>query len=231
MIGNLFLIPTPLGIDTEISMLTQKTVKEIRHFIVESEKEARRFLAKCGYDLKNHYPEFYILNEHSKPNDIFSMTRPLMQGLCMGLMSDAGLPAVADPGNVVVAFCHQNNIPIAPLPGQSSIMQALMCSGFNGQAFRFHGYIPVRNPERIQKIRLMEQECLQFGVTQIFIETPYRNKVVLEDLLKVLKKDTKLCMVKGIDTGSISIVSKPAGQWNVPGLTDLKVPAVLLIGN
>lgn len=230
MSGTLYMIPTPLGIHTEIPLKVKQVIVNLKYFIAESEKESRRFLSKCGYDLKNHYPEFYILNEHTRAEEIIHILKPLLEGDDVGLMSDAGLPAVADPGNTIVALCHQKNIRVIPLPGSSSIMFALMCSGFSGQQFRFHGYIPARNPERIQAIKRMEQECLEKNITQIFIETPYRNRAVLEDILKVGKKELRLCIALGIETDEFRVVSKPLADWNLEILKDLKIPAVFILG-
>lgn len=230
MNGSLYLIPTPIGEQSEISPQVKMAVLELRHFIVESEKEARRFLSKCGYDLKNHYPEFYILNEHTRSAEITSLLEPLRNGKNMGLMSDAGLPAVADPGSIVVSECHKSGILVKPLPGPSSLMYALMCSGLNGQQFHFHGYIPARNPERTQKLKRMDQDCRQSGTTQLFIETPYRNKAVLEDILKVVHPETLLCIAMGMDTANCKVLSKPVHSWKQVELGDEKLPAVFMLG-
>lgn len=149
----------------------------------------------------------------------------------LGLLSDAGIPCVADPGNRAVSFAHKNKIKVVPLSGPSSIYLALMASGFNGQNFTFHGYLPVEQPLRIKKIKAIEQLILSTGQTQIFMETPYRNAKLLEQLLTILKPQTKLCVAVNITNEHEQIVTKEVANWNIKDVNVNKKPCIFLIGN
>lgn len=228
---RLYLIPSLLG-DTVVSRVLPDynltIIRSIRHFVVEDERSARRFLVRCGY------PEvgsavLYLLNEHSKMTDI-----PPIFDACgtsdMGLLSEAGLPAVADPGAALVEEAFKRNRQIVPLTGPSSLMLALMASGLNGQQFAFNGYLPVREPERSARIRFFEKRSETENQSQLFIETPYRNNQLAELMLKVCKPETKMCIAVNITLGDEWIITRRIREWKQSPPPDLKKkPAVFII--
>ncbi|MBI3233059.1 MAG: SAM-dependent methyltransferase [Bacteroidetes bacterium] len=228
--GKLYLVPTPIGINSLISDQVKELVCVTRHFIVETEKDARRFLKLCGYDLKNHYPEFYLLNEHNAHQSFEEYMRPIQQGLNMVLMSDAGIPCVADPGYQVVKLCHQKEIEVLPFVGSSSIFLALMSSGFTGQSFTFHGYLPVDKPARVAKLKHLEMDIIKNGATQLFIETPYRNNQLLADLLTNLPAERLLCIAIDLEGEGQRIKTLPIKTWKTTAVVLDKSPAVFILG-
>jgi len=231
--GTLYLIPNFLGQGTkhDIPQNHLKFIYTLKTFIVESEKSARSFLKIIEHPLPQSEFTFYLLNEHSNnKEDLTPYFKNCLKGESLGLLSDAGIPCVADPGNRAVLFAHRNQIVVKPLSGPSSIYMALMASGFNGQHFAFHGYIPVENPERLKKIRSIEQSFLSSGQTQIFMETPYRNEKLLQLLLDTLKPKTKLCVAVNISLDTEIIISKEIGVWKPEDLQVNKQPAIFLIG-
>ena len=183
----LYLLPVTLG-DTPIEMVLPSYNKEIilgiSHFIVEDVRSARRFLKKVDREIDIDTLTFYPLNKHTSPEDISGYLKPLMAGLSMGVISEAGCPAVADPGADVVAIAQRKNLKVVPLVGPSSIILSVMGSGFNGQSFAFHGYLPIEPGERAKKIKTLEQRVYAEHQTQLFIETPYRNNKMVEDILQ-----------------------------------------------
>ncbi len=233
MKGILYLIPSMLGdiapVDISVPPLIKEIVNLIDNYIVESEKSSRRFLIKCGVKKPIDELNFYLLNEHSKAEDCKKYILPLLEGKNMGLISDAGCPAIADPGAEIVALAHNKGIRVVPLTGASSIMLALMASGFNGQKFSFHGYLPVERNERIKKIKELEQESQAKKQTQIFIEAPYRNQKLAEDILQNCKQETLLCIACDITLPTEFIHTKNILQWKkqVPEIN--KRPIVFLI--
>ncbi len=232
--GNFYLIPNFLGSGTKDDIATNqlKKIYEIKEYIVESEKAARAFLKTIEHPLPQSDFEFHLLNEHSKAKeDLTPYFKNCLKGGNLGLLSDAGIPCVADPGNRAVAFAHKNKIKVIPISGPSSIYMALMASGFNGQNFVFHGYLPVEQVERIKKIKAMEQTLLSTGQTQLFMETPYRNKKLLEQLIKTLKPKTKLCVAININNENETIVSKEIAIWDINQENVDKQPAIFLIGD
>lgn len=231
--GNFYLIPNFLGEgnkeDISVNQLNQ--IYSIKEFIVESEKAARSFLKIIEHPVSQSEFVFHLLNEHSKDKeDLTPFFKNCLKGENLGLLSDAGIPCVADPGNRAVSFAHKNKIKVIPLSGPSSIYMALMASGFNGQNFAFHGYLPVEQPLRIKKIKAMEQTLLSTGQTQIFMETPYRNEKLLEVLLKNLRPQTKLCVAVNISNENETIVTAEVVNWKVDTLNTHKEPAIFLIG-
>ena len=191
--GTLYLIPNTLGSGTDKYATQQliSTVSKIEHFIVEEIKSARRLLRQMGVSRPLEELDFRMLNEHTRTSEIDTVIEPLLQGLDMGLISEAGLPCVADPGSNVVAMAHEAGVKVVPLVGPSSILMALMASGFNGQQFTFNGYLPRERTDRIRKIKQLEQ-LAHTGITQIFMDAPYRNNQVLDDLLQTCRMETKL---------------------------------------
>lgn len=232
MKGILYLIPSTLG-ETTIDFSVPHSVKEIAinldDFIVESEKSARRFLIKAGIKKTIDSLNFYVLDEHTKTQDFSNFIQPMLGGKNMGLISDAGCPAIADPGAEIVLLAHYAGIRVIPLVGPSSIILALMGSGLNGQKFCFHGYIPAERLQRIKKIKDLENESGSKNQTQIFIEAPYRNQKLLEDILSNCKGETLLCIACDITNPDEFILTKSVKEWkkHVPEIN--KRPTVFLI--
>jgi 16S rRNA (cytidine1402-2'-O)-methyltransferase len=228
----LYLIPVTLGDSPVQDVVPSRPLEILRgleHFIVEDLRSARRYLRKAGVTADFNSLHFYLLNEHSSERDLEEMLQVLMKGKSMGILSEAGVPAVADPGANLVAMAHSNGIRVVPLAGPSSILMALMASGMNGQSFRFHGYLPVKSPQRLSRIRQMEKAAYEAGETQIFMETPYRNMKLLEDLLNHCREETMLCVAADISLETEFIKTKAIREWRkeVPQLH--KRPAVFLL--
>lgn len=229
----LYLIPVTLG-DTDYSRVlpeyNSEIIRGIRFFIVENIKSARRFLAQVE---NSHVDDavYYELSEHTDVKDIGAYLDPIAKGESVGVISEAGCPAVADPGADIVAIAQKKNIRVVPLVGPSSIIMAVMASGLSGQSFAFNGYLPVKPAERSSKIRQLEQRALKERQTQLFIETPYRNAQMFDSIVSACRKETKLCVAAGITTDHEYIKTKTCAQWKKCGLPDLKkIPAIFLIG-
>ncbi len=230
---SLFLIPVTLG-DTEIDKVlppyNRELILQMRYFIVENIRTARRFLKKTDPSINIDELTFYELNKHTSPESISSFLKPVSEGFSVGIISEAGCPAIADPGADVVAIAQQKDIPVVPLVGPSSILMALMASGFNGQSFAFHGYLPINSEQRISEIKQLEQRIYTENQTQLFIETPYRNGKLIEDLLKICKPSSKLCIAADITCASEYIHTKTVSEWKKSQLPDLsKRPCIFLI--
>ncbi len=231
----LYLIPTPLGENNIEEILPRGNlliINQLRYFVVEQIRTARRFLRKTNPSFPIDDCQFFELNEHTqaqfKTHEIIDL---LQQGHSVGLLSEAGLPCIADPGNIVVAAAQDKQIKIQPLVGPSSLMLALMASGFCGQKFIFHGYLPTNKNELTAKIKQMEANLLKNGTTQIFIETPYRNIQLFDSLLKNCQSETKLCIACHLTLKDEWIVCKRIAQWKQTSPPDInKKPAVFLIG-
>jgi 16S rRNA (cytidine1402-2'-O)-methyltransferase len=230
--GILYLIPTTLGDTAEtadvLPIKVNAVINTIDEYIVENEKSARHYLKKMG--IQKPLPEIVLhpLNQHTPPTDISGYLKNLKAGKNIGVISEAGCPGVADPGAEVVRLAHEQNIKVVPLVGPSSILLALMASGFNGQSFCFHGYLPKERPDRIKKIKELERMA-QKGQTQLFIETPYRNMHLLEDLLANCDSRIRLCIACDVTLPSEFIKTKMIADWkkNVPDLN--KRPAIFLM--
>lgn len=204
-------------------------VKVIKHFIVENIRTARRFLKKLDPAIDISTITFYELNGHTPENEISSYLNPLREGNPVGVMSEAGCPGVADPGALVVRIAQNEDIKVVPLIGPSSILLALMASGLNGQKFAFQGYLPVKDNERAKSIRELESQSRRQDMTQIFIETPYRNEKMLESLLNNLSGDTLLCVASDITSPTVeSIITKPVKKWKSNEFKIPKVPTIFL---
>jgi 16S rRNA (cytidine1402-2'-O)-methyltransferase len=227
--GTLYLFPVTLG-ETEVSFVIPafniELIKTISVFIAEDAKNARRFLKQCGYpDLSK--AEILLLNEHTKGSEIPELINPLFQGKNMGLLSDAGCPGIADPGAEVIKHANQKNIKVVPLVGPSSIVLSIMASGFNGQNFAFNGYLPIEKPARIKRIKELEQLVYKNSQSQFFIETPYRNLSLFEDLITNLHPETLLYLGINLTTISEKIRVKSIAAWKKEAKPDLnKVPVV-----
>ncbi|MDR1096855.1 MAG: SAM-dependent methyltransferase [Tannerella sp.] len=230
---TLYLIPVPLG-DTEHSRVlpayNREVILSLRHFIVEDLRTARRFLKKMEPSTVIDSLTFTELNEHTSPEDVSALLAPMDGGESVGVMSEAGCPAVADPGADVVAIAQRKGYRVVPLVGPSSILMALMASGFNGQRFAFHGYLPVETSKRAERIKAFEARMYAEHETQLFIETPYRNNKLVEDFVRICKPSTRLCIACRITCGDEFIRTLPVGEWakNIPDLK--KKPAIFLIG-
>lgn len=230
--GTLYLIPSPLG-DNEPSEVIPSTVLDIlghfKTFVVEEVRTARRYLSKAG--LKGHIEslEFFELNEHTDRAQVESYLDLFNNGNDVALISEAGLPAVADPGAQLVALCHSRDIRVVPFVGPSSLMLALMASGLNGQSFAFCGYLPAKSDERKNRLRAIEKHSASSRQTQIFIETPYRNDSMLADILSVCQPRTKLCIAANITMPDAYIRTKTVEEWKREKLVIGKRPCVFLI--
>ncbi|MBC7694806.1 MAG: SAM-dependent methyltransferase [Burkholderiales bacterium] len=220
--GTLYLLPVGLGECNLEDVLPKRNldlVKTLIYFIAENAKDARAFLKKCGIpDITK--AEISLINQHVKQTEMESFLQPLINGNDMGLMSDAGCPGIADPGADIIKLAHQKGIKVVPLVGPSSIVLSIMASGFNGQNFAFNGYLPIKSAERCKRIKELEQLCLKYKQAQFFIETPYRNESVFEDLLKTLLPTTKLLIATHITLNDECISVKPVSAWKKISLPD-----------
>lgn len=230
----LYLIPVTLG-ETEIQKVlpsyNHDIIVEIKHFIVENIRSARRFLKKVDKNIDIDELTFYELNRHTDRKFIGEYLEPLKNGKSVGIISEAGCPAIADPGADVVAIAQSRNLKVIPLVGPSSIILSVMASGFNGQSFAFNGYLPVEVPQRIKALKKLENKVLNENQTQLFIETPYRNAKMIETILSSLKPQTKLCIAAGITCDEEFIKTKTVAQWKKEKIPELgKIPCIFVIG-
>ena len=228
----LYLIPVPLS-DVPLSQVLPAAnldvVRGIRHFIVENIRSARRFIRKCDRDIDIDALTFSELNRHTDPKDVASFLAPLEAGEPVGVISEAGCPAIADPGADVVAIAQRRGLPVVPLVGPSSIVMGLMASGFNGQSFAFVGYLPIDAQARVRKLKEMEQRIVRDDQTQIFIETPYRNNSLLADLTRHLPGTLRLCVASDITGSGERIVTRTIGQWASTKADFGKIPTIFLL--
>ncbi len=228
----LYLLPVTLG-DTAIEKVlpsyNREIIAGIKHFIVEDVRSARRFLKKVDAAINIDELTFYPLNKHTSPEDIAGYLSPLVEGLSMGVISEAGCPAVADPGADVVAIAQRRNLKVVPLVGPSSIILSVMGSGFNGQSFAFHGYLPIEPADRTRRLKELEARVYTENQTQLFIETPYRNHKMLEEILRTCRPQTKLCIAANITCEGEFIKTKTVKEWkgHLPDLN--KIPCIFLI--
>ncbi len=230
--GKLYLIPTPLGEGDPARVLPASVLEIIPTlscFVVEELRTARRFLSAAGLKGKIDTLEFHELNEHTDPRQVEPLASLFDNGRNVGLLSEAGLPAVADPGALLVALCHRHNIEVVPLVGPSSLMMALMASGLNGQSFAFVGYIPAKTEERRAALRNLEKRSASARQTQILIETPYRNDSLLSDMLSCLSGNTRVCVAANLTCEDQFICTRTVAQWKAHPVTIGKRPCVFLI--
>ena len=230
--GKLYLIPTPLGEGNPADVLPAPVLEllpTLDRFVVEETRTARRFLSQAG--LKGHIAEleFHELNEHTNPAQVEAFLPLFADGHNVGLLSEAGLPAVADPGALLVALCHRHGIEVVPLVGPSSLMLALMASGLNGQSFAFAGYIPAKTEERRAALRALEKKSASGRQTQILIETPYRNDALFADMLQCLNGNTLLCVAANITCPDQFIRTRKVADWKSNPITIGKRPCVFVI--
>ena len=230
--GKIYLIPNTLGesaLDQVVPSSVKQVIHEIRYFVVENEKNARQLIKL--YELKHPQSDlvFFELDKHKANSGLQDFLNYVLIGNDIGVISDAGCPGVADPGAEFVSFAHQKNIDIIPLVGPSSIILALMASGFNGQSFAFNGYLPIDKDQRKHKLHTLERLVYKIDQTQIFIETPYRNNQTLNDFMQLLERDTKLCIACDLTLPTQFIKVKKVKDWKgmLPDLN--KRPAIFLI--
>lgn len=230
--AKLILFPVPLSegdIDHVLPAWNVQLVKEVKFFIVENVRSARRFLKKCCREIDIDSLTFFTLNRHTQAAEIESFIAPLLAGNDMGVISEAGCPAIADPGADVVAIAQRHGIKVVPLVGPSSILMSLMASGFNGQSFAFHGYLPIDSAERARKFKQMENDITRADQTQIFIETPYRNNKLLEEMARVLPRNLRLCVASDITGAAESIITRNVKEWASAKYDYDKVPTIFLL--
>lgn len=214
--GKLYLIPTTLGESNPMDVLphtVKRAIEFIDCYIVENEKTARKFIKSILPEKVQSSLILSSLNKHTDKNEINEMIKPLLQGINVGLMSEAGCPGVADPGAVIVKLAHENGIQVIPLVGPSSILLAMMGSGMNGQSFAFNGYLPIDKSDKKAAIKSFEKLSFDKNQSQIFIETPYRNNKFLEDLLQTLQPNTHLCIAADITLPDEFIKTKTVANW------------------
>lgn len=214
--GKLYLIPVPLGLTPADAVLPHAVIdraKQLKHFVAENAKSARAFLKSLPSDTPLQQIEISELSEHTPSSALPGLLAPLLTGIDVGLISEAGCPAVADPGANLVALAHDQGITVLPLVGPSSILLALMGSGLSGQNFAFHGYLPVKDEARKKRVRELEKDSRQERRTQIFIETPYRNQQMLETLIDACSATTRICIASDLGLEGESIMTRAADQW------------------
>jgi len=215
-LGKLYLIPTTLGEmnpEEVLPVTIKRTIELIDFYIVENEKTARRFIKSVYPEKKQPDLHLFALNKHTEESEHHAFIKPLLEGKNMGLMSEAGCPGVADPGAVIVKLAHEKGIQVIPLVGPSSILLAMMASGMNGQSFTFNGYLPIDKSEKKSALKNLEKWSLEKNQSQLFIETPYRNNKLLEDLLQILHPSTLLCIACDITLPTEFIRTLPVQQW------------------
>jgi 16S rRNA (cytidine1402-2'-O)-methyltransferase len=229
--GRIYLIPVMLGGEDYLKVIPEKVInltKQLRYFIVEDIRSARRYLRLIDKQFPIDDSIFFELNEHTGNKDISHYLEPVLKGIDIGLMSEAGLPGIADPGAIIVSLAHKKGIKVTPLSGPSSIILALISSGLNGQNFTFNGYLPVKPAERSARLKELEKKAAD-GCAQIFMETPYRNQKLLETIITVCHENTRLCIASDITMDSESIRTLTITEWkrNLPSLNDKLVVFVM----
>ncbi|MBC9813495.1 SAM-dependent methyltransferase [Crocinitomicaceae bacterium CZZ-1] len=233
MAGKVYMIPTTLGgeqINDVIPESVQRLIVGLRHFIVEDIKSARRYLRRIDRDFPIDDSTFFELNKRTDVKDLSRFLKPATEGFSIGVISEAGCPGVADPGAEIVAIAHEKGIRVAPLVGPSSILLALMGSGFSGQEFTFHGYLPKDRKERVKRLKDFEADTRRSGHTHLFMDTPFRNMNVLDDLLNELADTTQLCIASNITLPDESVWTMSVEKWREKAYDLSKKPAMFLIG-
>ena len=233
-IGNLYLIPNLLG-ESEVTQVLPAHVREVvllcKHFIVENAKNARHFIKQIAPEHPQSELELFVLNKHTPEEDKQSFLSPCLAGLPMGIISDAGCPAIADPGSDVVRLAHRKGIRVVPLVGPSSLLLSLMASGLNGQSFAFNGYLPIDKSERKAALKRLEKRAKEKRQSQLFIETPYRNEALFEEMLQLLSPQTSLCVATNVTLSQESIHTYTIAEWKhkCKGLQLDKQPTIFIL--
>jgi 16S rRNA (cytidine1402-2'-O)-methyltransferase len=230
--GKLFMIPTVLAENTAdwvISPQVKEVIANTKIFLVENPRSARRYISslKLGINIEELHLE--VLDKDTPPEQVSRLMMPLLNGADIGVISEAGCPGIADPGSLAVAFAHQKGIQVVPLSGPSSMFLALMGSGFSGQSFAFHGYLPIDKKERAASLKKLEQESVREKRAQLFMETPFRNNQLLADALASLSPQTKLCIAKNLTASDELIQTKTIADWKNHPLDLHKVPTVFIL--
>ena len=232
LLGKLYLIPTTMGDCDPMDVLPQtvkRTIDFIDHYIVENDKTARKSIKEVNPEKKQSDLVLFTLNKRTEVKEHLDFIKPLLEGKNMGLMSEAGCPGVADPGAVIVKLAHEKGIQVIPLVGPSSILLAMMASGMNGQSFTFHGYLPIEKDEKRASFKTLERISFEKNQSQIFIETPYRNNKLLEDLLLTLHPETHLCIATDITLPTEYIKTKKITAWKKETIDLHKRPTIFII--
>ena len=231
--GLLYLIPTIISNNTETNVLPRQiidTIKNLKYYLVENQRSARRFFKRVLPEIKLDEIKISVLDKKTKREDIKVLISPLLNGDDLGILSDSGCPGIADPGSLVVEKAHEMEIKVIPLVGPSSILLSIMASGFNGQHFTFHGYLPIEDNLLKQKLKQIETEIFKSGAAQIFIETPYRNQRLLKALTTHLNNNVKLCIASNLTGKNEYIKTMSISKWREATIEFHKVPAVFLLG-
>ena len=230
----LFLIPAYLSDESPIDYFApsiKEYILKTDYFFVENEKTARKVIKFFAPEKKQSDLKLFLLDKYSESNDLKDAQKLMKSGQDFGLLSEAGLPCIADPGNLMVKWCHENNIKVIPINGPSSIILALISSGFNGQEFTFHGYLPIDKEQKKKQILFLENQVQKSGYSQIFMETPYRNNQLLEDLIKFLNPNTKLCIAANINHPTQEFIKTlKISDWKNKKPELHKIPAVFVLG-
>jgi len=232
MNGKLYLIPIPLGncsTEAVIPSHVKHIISDLEYFIVENIRTVRRYIRAVDAQKNIDEINFFTLNKHTKPKEMETFLAPALKGQSIGIISEAGLPAIADPGASIVSLAHKQQIEVIPLVGPSSIFLALMASGFNGQRFTFHGYLPIKPNERTQTLKQIEKESQKNNTSEIFMETPYRNNKLLADMLNVCHRKTQLCIATNITLENEFIQTKTIEKWKQEEINLHKKPTVFLL--
>lgn len=231
----LFLLPAFLSENSPIDYFApsiKEVIMSVDHFFVENDKTARKVIKFFAPEKKQSELKLYLLDKYSQTQDLKEAQALMKSGVDFGLLSDAGLPCIGDPGNIMVKWCHENHIKVNPINGPSSFILALIASGFNGQQFSFNGYLPIDKSDKKKGIQHLENLMQKTGFTQIFMETPYRNNQMIEDLCKYLSPKTKLCIAANINDPELEFIqTKTIQNWQKEKLDFHKIPTVFLIGN
>jgi 16S rRNA (cytidine1402-2'-O)-methyltransferase len=232
--GRLYLVPNLLGVVPPAEVLPQRTIDvacALKHFVVETPKTARQFIRS----LRSHRPiqsiDFAALDVNTPPERVPQLLEPAINGEDLGLLSDAGCPGVADPGALLVAAAHRAGVRVVPLVGPSAVLLALMAAGMNGQQFAFHGYLPVAPEARIKALKALDEAVARNGVTQIYIETPYRNDAMLAATLAACRATTELCVAAELTLPTEQVIRRPIAKWRGAARIELsRRPAIFLLG-
>ena len=232
--GVLYMIPCPIGeVNDPYDVLpaaNREIIGSLDYFIVENIRSARRFLARAGAGKPIDSLRFGVLDEHTRPEEAEALLQPLLGGVSAGMISEAGVPGVADPGAMIAGLCHRHGVRVKPLVGPSSILLALMASGLNGQSFAVNGYLPVKPPERARALKFFERRARSDRQSQIFIEAPYRNMKLLEQILSVCSPETLLTVAADISSPAEYILTRSVGEWRSAPLPDIaRRPAIFIL--
>jgi len=232
--GRLFLVPNLLGVVPPAEVLPQRTIdvaRALRHFVVETPKAARQFIKSLQSEQPIQSIDFATLDVNTLPERVPQLLQPALNGEDLGLLSDAGCPGVADPGALLVAAAHRAGVRVVPLVGPSAVLLALMAAGMNGQQFAFHGYLPVAPETRIKALKALDDAVARSGVTQIYIETPYRNDALLAATLAACRATTELCVAADLTLPTEQVIRRSIAQWREAARTELsRRPAIFLLG-